>query len=336
MSLTPEALTERLLALGEKKYRAEQVFLWLREGISSFDAMTNISEALREKLAAEFALTVPELAKSQRSADGTAKYLWRFSDGQAVETVVMSYHHGLTVCVSTQAGCRMGCAFCASAAGGLIRNLSAAEILAQVLYSQREYGGRISNIVLMGTGEPLDNFESVLAFVRIVTHPKSLNIGMRHITISTSGLVPQMDRLGDCGLQLCLAVSLHSADDETRSRLMPVNSAYGVDEVVAAAKRYFAKTNRRVAYEYAMIDGVNDSPEQARLLAKKLRGQNCFVNIISLNRVENSHLAPPSDAHVREFAGILDKAGVQVTFRRKLGDGIDAACGQLRAASIKG
>ena len=259
LSMTPEEIEQELQRLGEPKYRAGQIFDWLSRGIRDFDQMTNLSKALREKLKEEFALYEPKvLSKQVSSLDGTIKYLWELSDGNAVETVVMSYKHGNTVCVSCQVGCRQGCAFCASTIGGLVRSLKPSEILDEVLFSQLDSGKEISNIVLMGIGEPLDNFDNVMRFLELVNHPKGLNIGMRHISLSTCGIIERFDDLADRNLQLTLSVSLHAPDDETRSRLMPANRGRGVDALMAACKRYYERTGRRISFEYAMIDGVND------------------------------------------------------------------------------
>ena len=265
--------------------------------------------------------------------DGTIKYLWRLADGNCVESVLMRYRHGNTVCISCQVGCRMGCAFCASTIAGKVRDLTPAEMLDQVLFTQIDSGVPVSNIVLMGIGEPLDNFDTVLRFLTLVNHPDGLNIGMRHISLSTCGLVDEIDKLAQYGLQLTLSVSLHAPDDETRSKIMPVNRAVGVEKLVETCHRYFNKTGRRVSYEYAMISGVNDADWQADLLAKWLKGAPAHVNLIPLNEVEESPLKP--SRRVAAFQKRLEGHGVTVTVRRKLGGDIDASCGQLRRKAMK-
>ena len=328
-SMLPEELKGLLKDLGQPAFRAEQLFQWLQRGVRSFDEMTNLPKELRGKLAETCRITVPTVERKQESAlDGTIKYLWRLSDGNCIETVLMRYHHGNTVCVSCQVGCRMGCAFCASTLGGKVRNLTASEILDQVLFAQQDAGLEISNIVMMGIGEPLDNFEQVLRFLQLVNHPKGLNIGMRHISLSTCGLVKQIDKLAELGLQLTLSVSLHAPDDATRSQIMPVNRSVGVERLMETCRHYFAVTGRRISYEYAMIDGVNDSDAQADRLAELLAGQPGHVNLIPLNDVAESPLKPSRRA--REFQRRLERHGITVTVRRRLGSDIDASCGQLR------
>lgn len=320
--------------LGEPVFRAKQVFQWLHRGVSSFDEMTNLSKPLREKLAASCILCVPQVERKQVSAlDGTIKYLWRLGDGNCIETVLMRYHHGNTVCISSQVGCRMGCAFCASTLGGKVRDLTPAEMLDQVLFTQMDSGAPVSNIVLMGIGEPLDNFDTVLRFLELVNSPDGLNIGMRHISLSTCGLTEKIDKLADYQLQLTLSVSLHAPDDETRSRIMPVNRSVGVEKLFAACRRYFEKTGRRISYEYAMIDGVNDADWQADLLARHLKGTPGHVNLIPLNNVEESPLKP--SRRVAAFQKRLESHGITATVRRKLGGDIDASCGQLRRKTMQ-
>ena len=317
--------------LGEKSFRAGQVFKWLHNGATTFSDMTNISAALREKLNERFFISAPELMIKQVSKiDGTIKYLWGMADGSAVESVVMSYEHGNTVCISTQVGCRMGCAFCASTLGGLVRNLTAAEMVDQVLFSQLDSGKKISNIVLMGIGEPLDNFDNVLRFLTLINHADGMNIGMRHISLSTCGILENVDKLGDYNLQLTLSVSLHAPDDETRSRIMPINRSTGVDRLFDACTRYFKKTGRRVSFEYAMIDGVNDTPQHAELLARRLARTGSHLNIIPLNSVRERELQSSAPESLKKFTKTLKEKGVNYTIRRKLGGDIDASCGQLR------
>lgn len=328
-SLSREELSGFLAELGEPRFRAKQIFQWLHHGAESFDEMTNLPKTLREKLKETCILTVPVVEQKQVSKlDGTIKYLWRLGDGNCIESVLMRYKHGNTICVSSEVGCAMGCAFCASTLGGLVRRLSASEILDQVLFVQKNSGQTISNIVLMGIGEPLDNFDQVMRFLTLVNDPDGLNIGMRHISLSTCGLAERIDALADLDLQLTLSVSLHAPDDETRSRLMPVNRAVGVDRLMASCRRYFEKTGRRISYEYAMVDGVNDSDAQADLLAKRLRGMPSHVNLIPLNDVRESPLKP--SRRVAAFQKRLERHGITCTVRRKLGSDIDASCGQLR------
>ncbi len=326
LSLLPEELEAELAALGQPRFRAGQVFQWLGRGVRDFDAMTNLSKDLRETMKEHFHLYEPKVLSKQVSAiDGTIKYLWELSDGNAVETVVMTYKHGNTVCVSSQVGCRQGCAFCASTIGGLVRNLRASEILDEVIFSELDSGKKISNIVLMGIGEPLDNYDNVLRFLRLVNHPAGLNIGMRHIALSTCGLTEQIDRLAEEDLQITLALSLHAPDDETRSRLMPANRGRGVEAVIAACERYFRRTGRRVSFEYAMIDGVNDSLEQARLLAALAKRVQAHINLIPLNHVDERQFGPSTKENLRAFCNVLEKQGANYTIRRSLGGDVDAS-----------
>lgn len=330
-SMTLAEMQEAFVALGEPKFRAKQVFTWLHRGASRFDEMTNLSKPLREKLDGLYFITAPRVARKQVSKlDGTIKYLWQLGDGNCVESVVMQYHHGNTVCISSEVGCPMGCKFCASTLGGLVRRLTPAELLDQVLFSQLDSGLTISNIVLMGIGEPLDNFDAVMRFLELVNSPEGLNIGMRHISLSTCGLVDKIELLAERNLQLTLSVSLHSPDNESRSKIMPVNKRWPVEQLLAACRAYFEKTGRRVSFEYTMIDGVSDAPEQAELLAKKLHGMQAHVNMIPLNNVEESGLKCSSHAAIEQFQKILESHGVTATVRRTLGSDIDASCGQLR------
>ena len=333
-SMTQEEIAQALAAMGEKPFRGRQIFAWLHRGVRSFEEMTDIGKDLRRKLEGAFYITAPAVERKQVSRlDGTVKYLWRLGDGNCIETVLMSYHHGNTVCVSSQVGCRMGCAFCASTLGGKVRDLRPSEILDQVLFTQLDSGKNISNIVLMGIGEPLDNLDNVLRFLELVNHPQGLNIGMRHISLSTCGILPGIRRLGELGLQLTLSVSLHAPDSETRSRIMPVNRAYDVDELFKACHEYFQRTGRRISFEYAMIDGVNDHDWQADMIAAKLRGMPGHVNLIPLNDVAESPLKP--SRRVRQFQQRLESRGVTATVRRSLGGDIDASCGQLRRKAME-
>ena len=331
LSLLPGEIEEELAALGEPKYRAGQIFTWLHKGARSFAEMSNLSKELREKLEERFFLYKPEVLRKQVSQiDGTIKYLWQLRDGNAVETVVMQYKHGNTVCVSSQVGCRQGCAFCASTIGGLVRGLEPSEILDEVLFSQLDSGLPISNIVLMGIGEPLDNFDNVMRFLELVNHPKGINIGMRHISLSTCGLIERFADLAERDLQLTLSVSLHAPDDETRSKLMPANRGRGVEALMEACRKYYDKTGRRISFEYAMIDGVNDTERHARLLAKEAKSLAAHVNLIPLNHVEERQFRPSTQGHMKAFIKILEDEGVNVTVRRRLGSDVDASCGQLR------
>ena len=333
-SMTQEEIVDAVKALGEPAYRGKQIFSWLHRGARTFEEMSNLSKPLRIALAKEYYITVPRVARKQVSQrDGTVKYLWELNDGNCIETVLMSYHHGNTVCISSQVGCRMGCRFCASTVAGKVRDLRASEMLDQVFFTQLDSGREISNIVLMGIGEPLDNRENVLRFLTLVNHPDGLNIGMRHVSLSTCGVVPGIDALAELGLQLTLSVSLHAPDSETRSRIMPVNNAYDVEELFAACHRYFQKTGRRISFEYAMIDGVNDHEWQADLLAKKIHGMPGHVNLIPLNDVVESELKPSRRTAL--FQQRLESHGVTATVRRSLGGDIDASCGQLRRKELE-
>lgn len=333
-SMTPEELAAWCRAQGQPAFRGKQLFQWLSRGVTSTEEMTDLPKALRAKIDQEGGMSPLTVERKQVSKlDGTIKYLWRLADGNCIETVLMRYHHGNSVCISSQVGCAMGCAFCASTIGGKVRNLTAGELLDQVIFTQKDAGLTISNIVLMGIGEPLDNYDNVRRFLTLVNHPDGLNIGMRHISLSTCGLIKGIDRLAEEGLQLTLSVSLHAPDDETRSALMPVNRGTGVEALFAACRRYFAKTGRRISYEYAMIEGVNDTPQQAALLADQLEGTVAHVNLIPLNHVQESPLKPST--HVSAFQRQLEKRGITATVRRRLGSDIDASCGQLRRKAMQ-
>ncbi len=333
-SMTLQEITDLMKSMGEPTFRGKQVFTWLHKGVRSFDEMTNLSKSLRDKLNDACFITVPQVARKQVSKlDGTIKYLWELADGNCIETVLMQYHHGNTVCISSQVGCRMGCAFCASTIAGKVRDLTPSEMLDQVLFTQLDSGLQISNIVLMGIGEPMDNLNTVLKFLELVNHPDGLNIGMRHISLSTCGVIPGIQRLADLGLQLTLSVSLHAPDSETRSRIMPVNRAYDVETLFDACHEYFRKTGRRISFEYAVIDGVNDHDWQADLIAKKLRGMPGHVNLIPLNDVVESPFKPSK--RIAAFQKRLESHGVTATIRRSLGGDIDASCGQLRRKAME-
>ncbi|MBR5342548.1 MAG: 23S rRNA (adenine(2503)-C(2))-methyltransferase RlmN [Oscillospiraceae bacterium] len=331
VSMLPEELEADFVQLNEPKYRAAQVFRWLGRGVRDFEAMSDLPKSLREKLKESYEIYAPKVLRKQVSAiDGTIKYLWELRDRQAVETVVMSYQHGNTVCVSSQVGCRQGCAFCASTIGGLVRNLTPSEILDEVIFSQLDSGKEISNIVLMGIGEPLDNFDNVMRFLTLVNHPQGMNIGMRHISLSTCGITERFDDLAARDLQLTLSVSLHAPDDETRSKLMPANRGRGVRQLVKCCREYYEKTGRRISFEYAMIDGVNDTAYHAKLLADIAREVSAHVNLIPLNHVEERPFQPSTQGHMKAFIKILEEQQVNVTVRRRLGSDVDASCGQLR------
>lgn len=330
-AMTMAELQEHLTGLGLQAFRAKQVFKWLHQGVKSFDDMTNLSKQMRGLLQDNFLLTKPGIVKKQVSQyDGTIKYLWKLYDGSLIESVLMQYEHGNTACVSSQVGCRMGCRFCASGIGGLVRNLSAGELLDQVLFMQKDARRKVNNIVLMGTGEPLDNYENVLRFIRLLGDENGLNIGQRHISLSTCGLAEQIDRLAEEKLQITLSISLHSPDNESRNEIMPVNRRYPIEQLLTSCRRYFDKTGRRISYEYTMIDGVSDRKWQAEKLAALLKGRPSHVNLIPLNAVAESGLKRSSKENISRFQRILEQYGVTATVRRRLGPDIDAACGQLR------
>ena len=334
-SLTPDELKALLKEMGQPSFRAGQIFSWLSRGCGDWEEMTNLPKALRAALAGRCHLYAPEAMRTLVSAqDGTVKFLWKLHDGNAVETVVMRYHYGNTVCISSQVGCRQGCAFCASAIGGKVRDLTPSEMLDEVLYSEKVSGLPISHIVLMGIGEPLDNFDNVMRFLELVNHPDGRNISMRHISLSTCGILERFDDLAARDLQLTLSVSLHAPDDETRSRLMPANRGRGVDALFAACDKYYKATGRRISFEYAMIDGVNDAPWQAELLAKRVKPLGAHVNLIPLNHVEERSFSPSTGANLKRFMDILTLNGVNVTVRRRLGSDVNASCGQLRRNTV--
>ena len=343
LSLSPEELGELMVSLGEPKYRAQQIFPQLHRGLSP-DDMTNIGKAARQKLAEVAEYHLPQIEQKLVSAiDGTVKYLFSLADGNCVESVVMQYEHGYTVCISSQVGCRMGCRFCASTIGGRVRDLTAGELIGQVIAAQADLGSRMDNIVMMGIGEPLDNFDAVVRFLHLVNHKAGLNIGYRHISLSTCGLVDKIDALAELELPITLSISLHAPDDRTRSAIMPVNQRWGVDELLAACRRYYDRTGRRISFEYTLISGKNDSTEQAEKLShvlnRKLRGRRggmpIHVNLIPVNEVKESGFTRSGEADVRAFAATLEKRGIRATVRRKLGPDINASCGQLRRAAMK-
>ena len=330
-----EALKQEFVEIGEKPFRAEQVFKWLYESkVTSFDEMTNLSLELREKLKKEYTMCNFNIIKKQESSDGTKKYLFDVLDGNAIETVLMSYHHGYSLCVSSQIGCKMGCKFCASTGIQFVRNLTSGEIVEQILAVERDNGIRISNVVFMGIGEPLNNYENVVNAIRIINNQKGINIGARHISISTSGLVPGIYRLAEENIQCTLSISLHATTNEKRSEMMPVNNAFPIEELLKACKDYIQKTNRRISFEYALAKDNNDNLEDAKRLVKLLKGMICHVNLIPINKIENGIYTKSSNENIIKFRDYLNEHGIVATIRRELGSDIDAACGQLRRKNL--
>ena len=331
-----EELKKELVALGEKPYRAEQIFKWIyQENVTSFDQMTNLSLELRNKLKENFTLCIYNILRKQESkTDGTKKYLFDVLDGNAIESVLMKYHHGYSVCVSTQIGCKMGCKFCASTGIQFIRNLSSGEIVEQILAIERDENIKVSNVVFMGIGEPLDNYNNVVNAIRIINNPKGINIGARHISVSTSGLVPNIYKLANENIQCTLSISLHATTDEKRSSMMPINNKYSISELLQACKDYIAKTNRRISFEYALAKGNNDNLDDAKALADLLRGMLCHVNLIPINEIENGKYKQSSNENIIKFRDYLNSRGIVATIRRELGSDIDAACGQLRRKNL--
>ena len=331
-----DKLKEEFIKLGEKAYRAEQVFKWLYvDKVSSFDEMTNLSKELREKLKQEFSMHNFEILKKQESADGTKKYLFDILDGNAIETVLMEYHHGKSICVSTQVGCKMGCKFCASTGIKFARDLTSGEIVEQILAVERDENIKISNVVFMGIGEPLDNFDNVVNAIGILNNQKGLNIGARHISISTSGLVPKIYELAEKNLQCTLSISLHSTTDEKRSEMMPINKKYNIEELMKACRYYIDKTNRRISFEYALAKDNNDNLDDAKRLVKLLKGMICHVNLIPINKIENGKYTKSTNDNIIKFRDYLNSKGIVATIRRELGSDIDAACGQLRKKNLE-
>ena len=329
--MLPDELAEYFKSTGEQSFRAQQVFSWLHNGTTAFNDMTNLSLQLRENLDEQFYITEPVLVdKHVSKIDGTIKYLLQLKDGEFAECVLMEHTHGNTVCISTQVGCRMGCKLCASTLAGFKRNLEASEMIDQVLFVSKDSGKRVSNIVLMGIGEPLDNFDNVIKFIKLISDPKGLNLGTRHLTLSTCGLTENIDRLAEYDVQLTLAISLHAPDDETRSLLIPANKISGIDSLIKAGMRYLKRTGRRITFEYALIDGINDSPEQAEKLSLLINNSASHLNLINLNNVPESEFKPSSDKNKNIFTDILTENRVNFTVRRSKGADIEAACGQLR------
>lgn len=332
---TLEELKEELNKIEEKPFRAEQIFGWLyKEKVRSFEEMTNLSLSLREKLMQQYNICNYNIIKKQESTDGTKKYLFDVLDGNAIETVLMEYHHGRTICVSSQIGCKMGCKFCASTGIAFVRNLTSGEIVEQILAVEQDTGIRISNIVFMGIGEPLDNYENVIKAIHIINHPKGLNIGARHISISTSGLVPRIYDLAKENIPCTLSISLHATSNAKRSTMMPVNNRYPIEELLQACKDYIAVTNRRISFEYALAKDNNDNLEDAKELVRRLKGMLCHVNLIPINKIENGTFTKSTNENIIKFRDYLNNHGIVATIRRELGSDIDAACGQLRRKNL--
>lgn len=316
---------------GLPAFRSLQVYRWLHRGVESFEEMSDLSRDLRQKLSEKYYISVANIEKKRVSRyDNTRKYLFRFADGQYVESVLMEYHHGYSICISTQAGCKMGCTFCATGQGGWFRDLTPSEMLAQIQAAQKDSGCKVSNIVLMGMGEPLDNYENVLRFLELVSSDEGMNIGARHISLSTCGLVDKIYDLADKKLQVTLSVSLHAPNDQIRSRTMPVNRKWNVEALLKACRYYAETTHRRISFEYAMIRGVNDTDACAQELARRLKGMLCHVNLIPVNDVTGANYQKSTQDRLRRFSGILENHGIPVTVRRTLGSDIEASCGQLR------
>ena len=330
-----EELKKELIDIGEKPFRAEQIFKWLyQEKVTSFDDMTNLSLELRKKLEENYTMCNYKILKKLQSKDGTIKYLFDVLDGNAIESVLMKYHHGYSICVSSQIGCKMGCKFCASTGIPFVRNLSSGEIVEQILSIERDENIRISNVVFMGIGEPLDNYDNVVNAIHIINHPKGLNIGARHISISTSGLVPKIYKLAEEKIQCTLSISLHATTNEKRSSMMPVNNTYKIEELMQACKDYIKETNRRISFEYALAKDNNDNLEDAKQLVKLLKGMLCHVNLIPINKIENGNYTKSSNENIIKFRDYLNEHGIVATIRRELGSDIDAACGQLRRKNL--
>ena len=331
-----DSLKEEFVNMGEKSFRAEQVFKWLYvDKVKEFDEMTNLSLELREKLKQNYTICNFKILKKQESSDGTKKYLFDILDGNAIETVLMSYHHGYSLCVSSQVGCKMGCKFCASTGIQFARNLTSGEIVEQILAVEQDNNIRISNIVFMGIGEPLDNYDNVVNAIRIINNQKGINIGARHISISTSGLVPKIYQLAEENIQCTLSISLHATTNEQRSSMMPVNNRYPIEELLKACKDYINKTNRRISFEYALAKDNNDNLEDAKRLVHLLKGMICHVNLIPINKIEDGEFTKSTNENIIKFRDYLNDHGIVATIRRELGSDIDAACGQLRRKNLK-
>lgn len=333
-SLTYSELSSFIEELGEPKYKAKQIFSWLSKGISSFNEMTDISKSLREKLDKKSFISAPVIIKTLNSEDGSAKFLLELSDKNIIECVVMKYIHGNSICISTQVGCEMGCAFCASTIGGKKRNLTAGEMLDEYIFVQKAYGEKLSTIVMMGIGEPLDNYENVLTFLENINNPYGVNLSHRHISLSTCGLVDKIYSLAEKCYGLTLSVSLHAPNDKIRNEIMPISKKWSIEELLKACRYYANKTGRRISFEYTMIDGLNDTPECARELSQRLKKINCHINLIPVNKNDRNKYEKSSDLNIKKFSLILTKAGYNVTVRRVLGKDINASCGQLRKTTL--
>ena len=335
-SMNLEELTSYIESIGEKKFRAKQIYQWIHiKQVDSFEEMTNLSQNLRKTLEEKAVLTSLRKVEVQISKeDGTRKYLFALADGNVIESVLMKYKHGNSVCISSQVGCRMGCRFCASTLDGLLRGLTPGEMLDQIYQIGKDIGERISNVVVMGTGEPLDNYDNLLKFIELLTDANGLNISQRNLTVSTCGLVPRMRQLADQKLQITLALSLHASSQEKRLTLMPVAKAFEIHEVIDACKYYFDQTGRRVTFEYSLVKGVNDTQEDATELAELIRGMNCHINLIPVNPIKERDFRQPDTGAVQAFKNKLEKKGINVTIRREMGRDIDGACGQLRKKYI--
>lgn len=334
--LSLEKLEEELVNLGEKKFRAKQIFKWIHTGVRDFDSMTDISVELREILKSKFDLCIYNIIDKQVSKDGSVKYLFELPDKNTIECVVMKYKYGNSICVSTQVGCKMGCNFCASSKVNFIRSLTPGEIVEQVLCATHDLEERISNVVYMGIGEPFDNYDNVIASIKLLNHPHGLNIGGRHISVSTCGLVPKILDFANENIQSTLSISLHAPNDKIRNTMMPISKKYTMEELIDACKKYIEKTNRRVTFEYAMVQNVNDSVECAEELASRLKGMLCHVNLIPVNKIEDGIYTKSDNESIQKFRDVLNKRGITVTVRRELGSDIKAACGQLRRDRLKG
>lgn len=335
-SMTLEEITEHILNMGQPKFRAKQIYTWLSRGVDDFSEMTDISKALQCQLNENFFINSAKIKKRLASRiDDTVKYLYALNDGALIESVLMKYHHGYSICVSTQVGCRMGCEFCATGKSGFVRNLTPSEILSQIQTAQKDNSIRISNVVLMGMGEPLDNFDNVIRFLQLVTDEKGMNLSMRHIAVSTCGIVDKIYELAKYDFGLTLSISLHAPNDEIRSQTMPINKRWNIDKLLEACRYYAGSTSRRITFEYAMISGVNDSDKCARELANRLAGMLCHVNLIPVNSIKETDFGASSENRINSFIKILDQKGIAATRRRTLGSDIAASCGQLRGEHTK-
>ena len=337
LDFTLDELKDWMDKNGESKFRAKQIFQWIyKKAVFNFDDMSNISKSTKEKLKENFYIQIPNVVKKYVSnIDGTEKFLFEYEDGNIIESVVMKYKHGNSICVSTQIGCRMGCKFCASTVDGVVRNLTSGEIIAQVLKAQKEIGDRISNVVLMGSGEPLDNYDNVLKFLKLINDEDALNIGQRHITLSTCGIVPKIKELADEKMQITLAISLHAPNNEIRKSMMPIANKYTLEELLDACRYYYRTTNRRITFEYALVKGVNDSRENAEELIKISKGMLCHINLIPVNEIKENDYERSKSKDIEEFKETLIKHGIETTIRREMGSDINGACGQLRRNYIR-